>query len=89
MKKGDVMKDDRTENISFEEALQKLEAIVVALESGQTKLDDAVEAYEKATKLKQICEQKLKSAELKIEKIEQQANGELQVAPLDGTIDHE
>ena len=24
-----------------------------------------------------------------IEKIEQQANGELQVAPLDGTIDHE
>ena len=83
------MKDDRTENISFEEALQKLEAIVVALESGQTKLDDAVEAYEKATKLKQICEQKLKSAELKIEKIEQQANGELQVAPLDGTIDHE
>ena len=83
------MKDDKTENISFEEALQKLEAIVVALESGQTKLDDAVEAYEKATKLKQICEQKLKSAELKIEKIEQQANGELQVAPLDGTIDHE
>lgn len=83
------MKDDRTENISFEEALQKLEAIVVALESGQTKLDDAVEAYEKATKLKQICEQKLKSAELKIEKIEQQANGELQVTPLDGTIDHE
>ncbi len=83
------MKDLKTENISFEEALQKLEAIVVALESGQTKLDDAVEAYEKATKLKQICEQKLKAAELKIEKIEQQANGELKVTPLDEAIENE
>lgn len=83
------MKETISENISFEEALQKLENIVVALESGQTKLDDAVEAYEKATKLKQICENKLKSAELKIEKIEQQAGGVLNLTSLGGAEENE
>lgn len=83
------MKETEPENISFEDALQKLEAIVVGLESGQTKLDDAVEAYEKATKLKQICENKLKSAELKIEKIEQKATGDLNLTEFDGSEDHE
>ena len=58
------------ENLSFEEALNQLEIIVRELESGRTKLDDAVNAYEKAIKLKQLCETKLKSAQLKIEKLE-------------------
>ena len=56
------------ENLSFEDALIKLESIVRELESGRIKLDDAVSAYEKAVALKKFCEQKLKAAELKIEK---------------------
>ena len=56
-------------NLEFEDALAQLETIVRELEAGRIKLDDAVEAYEKAMALKKFCEDKLKNAELKIEKI--------------------
>ena len=64
-------------NLSFEEALVELENIVRELESGKIKLDDAVEAYEKAVSLKKLCTDKLKAAELKIEKIEINKEGSL------------
>lgn len=38
--------------LSFEEALSRLEAIVRELEAGRIKLDDAVNAYEQAVGLK-------------------------------------
>ena len=65
------------EELSFEEAIAQLETIVRELESGRTKLDDAVNVYEKAIKLKQLCETKLKSAQLKIEKLEITASDEV------------
>lgn len=74
-----------TDKLSFEEALEQLETLVRNLESGRIKLDDAVEAYEKAVALKKFCEDKLKAAQLKIEKIETAPNGELQLTPLDKT----
>ena len=55
--------------LSFEEALSRLEAIVRELEAGRIKLDDAVNAYEQAVGLKNFCEKKLQEAKLKIEKI--------------------
>lgn len=64
-------------NLSFEEALVELENIVRELESGKIKLDDAVETYEKAVSLKKLCTDKLKAAELKIEKIEINKDGSL------------
>ena len=69
--------------LSFEEALAKLENIVRELEGGKIRLDDAVKAYEEATKLKKICENKLENAKLKIEKIEADKNGELHVENFD------
>ncbi len=77
------MKHEEFENLSFEEALQKLENIVKDLEGGRIKLDDAVEAYERAVALKRICEDKLQKAQLKIEKIETSPTGELLLQPLD------
>ncbi len=62
--------EDNIKNLSFEDAITRLENIVRELESGRIKLDDAVNAYEKAMSLKQLCENKLKAAQLKIEKIE-------------------
>ncbi len=64
------MENEDIQALSFEEALTRLETIVRELESGKIKLDDAVNAYENAVKLKQLCENKLKSAQLKIEKLE-------------------
>ncbi len=64
------MADENLSELSFEEALAQLEKIVQELESGRIKLDDAVASYEKAVALKKLCEEKLHSAQLKIEKIE-------------------
>ena len=71
------MENEQLEELSFEEAIAQLETIVRELESGRTKLDEAVNAYEKAIKLKQLCEGKLKSAQLKIEKLEITANNDV------------
>ncbi len=72
-----------TKDLSFEEALLQLENIVRELETGRTKLDDAVSAYTKAVTLKNFCEKKLKDAQLKIEKIEMKTDKTLSVTPLD------
>lgn len=77
------MKDLDLSKLSFEEALIQLESIVRELEGGKIKLDDAVEAYEKATALKKFCEEKLKAAQLKIEKINVSPEGVVSTEPLD------
>ncbi|MCI7486627.1 MAG: exodeoxyribonuclease VII small subunit [Alphaproteobacteria bacterium] len=77
------MKDLDLSKLSFEEALVQLESIVRELEGGKIKLDDAVEAYEKATALKKFCEEKLKAAQLKIEKINVSPEGVVSTEPLD------
>ena len=71
------------QNMSFEDALAKLEAIVRELESGRIRLDDAVTAYERAVSLKKLCENKLRDAQLKIEKIENTPDGETKLSELD------
>ena len=55
------MIDNEIKDLSFEDALIQLENIVRELESGRIKLDDAVQAYEKAVALKQLCENRLKN----------------------------
>ena len=81
------MSDNNTiENIkdlSFESALKALEEIVSQLDAGSIDLDKAVEAYEKGAKLKQHCESKLKEAQLRIEKIEVDKNGDITTKVMD------
>ena len=69
--------------LSFEEALEELKEIVSRLESGQGKLDDAIEAYDRGAALKRHCEVKLREAQAKIEKISLAADGTPTAAPLD------
>lgn len=77
------MKNIDFSKLSYEDALAQLENIVRDLEGGKIKLDDAVEAYEKATALKNFCEEKLRTAQLKIEKITLSTNGDITTEPLD------
>ncbi|MDO4162238.1 MAG: exodeoxyribonuclease VII small subunit [Pseudomonadota bacterium] len=77
------MKDIDFNKLTFEDALIRLESIVRELEGGKIKLDDAVDAYEKATALKKFCEEKLKAAQLKIEKINISPEGEISIDALD------
>ena len=77
------MSEINFEEISFEDALSKLENLVRELEAGKIKLDDAVAAYEQAVALKNFCEKKLNDAKLKIEKIELTPAGDIKLSSLD------
>ncbi|MFT8736989.1 MAG: exodeoxyribonuclease VII small subunit [Zymomonas mobilis] len=55
--------------LSFEEALKKLEEIVRRLESGDTTLEDSIRMYSQGDALKKQCEARLKAAQTKIEQI--------------------
>ena len=69
--------------LSFEDALAQLEDIVGGLESGQAKLDAAIESYERGALLKRHCEDKLKQAQAKINRIVEAADGSLETEPLE------
>ena len=56
------MEEKDIKDLSFEEALARLENLVRELESGRIRLDDAVTAYERAVSLKKLCENKLRDA---------------------------
>ena len=69
----------------FETALAELEQIVDQLEKGAVSLDDSIRLYERGEALKTHCDELLKSAEMRIEKIALNAAGKPKgVIPLDG-----
>ena len=59
----------------FEQALTDLEAVVDEMENGDLSLEDSLQAYEKGVALTNQCQQALKNAELKIQKL---VNGKLE-----------
>jgi len=67
--------------LSFEAALQELEAIVRQLEEGKGALDEAIAAYERGALLKRHCEAKLSEAQAKVDKIVLGPDGAVSTAP--------
>ena len=65
------MSNHKEENITFEQAIEELETIINRLEEGDVPLDETIKLYEKGSELKDFCEKILKSAEVKIQKINQ------------------
>lgn len=51
------------EKLTFEQALEKLEAVVKQLEDKQIALDDAVKLYNEGLELSKLCYDLLKDAE--------------------------
>ncbi|MCU0452273.1 MAG: exodeoxyribonuclease VII small subunit [Bacteroidetes bacterium] len=66
---------ERTGTRTFEEALQRLEAIVDALEQGTVPLDRALELYQEGAVLTKECAERLKTAEQRIMKLSNNADG--------------
>ncbi len=71
------------QKITFEQAMSELDEIVRKLENGQIPLEEAVKTYEKGMELKKICEEELKNAEMKIEKLQIQNGTPVQTEALD------
>ncbi len=65
--------------LKFEEAMQRLDAIVEAMESGQIGVEDSIDKYEEAMTLAAHCRQILDQAELRIKQIQLDAAGQPQV----------
>lgn len=73
------------DEMTFEQALLALEEIVQQLERGDVPLDQSIELYERGEKLRAACQKRLDSAQERIEKIVQAADGSVSgTAPLDG-----
>ena len=70
--------------LPFEEALKKLETIVEAMESEDLPLETLMAKYEEGTKLAKTCQEKLAEAELKIQRLEKTADGEMKLKPVTG-----
>ena len=62
--------------VPFEEGLKKLEAIVEEMEGDNLPLEKLLERYEEGTRLAKSCQVKLEDAELKIQKLQPNADGE-------------
>ena len=65
----------------FEEALQKLEAIVNKMEGGDLSLEEALNAFEEGVKLAKFCSSKLDEAERRVEKLIRKQDGKLETIP--------
>jgi exodeoxyribonuclease VII small subunit len=59
----------------FERAIDELESIVKRLEEGKVPLEESVAIYERGEALKKRCEELLRQAEARVEKITLDAGG--------------
>ena len=69
-------------NVSFEDAVEKLESIVEEMESDELPLDKLLVRYEEGAKLVKACEEQLQSAESRITQLEETLEGELAARPV-------
>jgi exodeoxyribonuclease VII small subunit len=65
--KSQIDKDIRA--MSFEQALAELETIVDRLETGDVALEESIDIYQRGSQLRAYCDEKLKNAQARIEKI--------------------
>jgi exodeoxyribonuclease VII small subunit len=63
--------------LSFERAIEELESIVKRLEDGKVPLEESVAIYERGEALKRRCEELLRQAEARVDKITTDASGQV------------
>ncbi len=61
--------------LSFEQALERLEDIVHRLEEGEIPLEESIEAYAEGTRLVRRCMEKLSAAETMIKELSEGGGG--------------
>ena len=69
------------DGMTFEAALERLEAIVQKLESGEVDLEESIRIYEQGVKIKAFCERKLNEAQERVDKIVLSPDGSVKIEP--------
>ena len=73
-----------SEEMSFEEALIKLEEVVAQLEQGDAlTLDESLQAFEEGIRLTRLCREKLDAAELRVQQLIEVDEDEFEMAPFE------
>ncbi len=69
--------------LPFEEAFERLETAIAALQDGKISLNEALQHYQEGMKLVQYCHELLQTAELTVQQLSVDGTGTLSVLPLD------
>jgi len=72
---------------NFETAMDRLEKIVDQMESGELSLEDLIVRYEEGMNLVKVCQERLASAEQKIEIIARNSGGKAEVKEFEPTAE--
>ena len=67
-------------DISFEQAMDRLEEIVSSMESDRMPLDEMVGSYEEGMSLLHVCRQRIETARQRIELINMKGDGKAELA---------
>ncbi|PWK11514.1 exodeoxyribonuclease VII small subunit [Tumebacillus permanentifrigoris] len=76
----ETIEQPQHEETTFEQALERLEQIVRAMEAGDLPLEQAIAEFQEGMSLARVCREKLDQAEQKIEMLVQEA-GQLTKKP--------
>ena len=68
---------NNVENITFEDAMKRLDKITEELSREGVELDKALALYEEGVRLARICDARLEDTERKIKILQMSANGEI------------
>ena len=74
---------------NFESAMDRLEEIVEEMESGQMVLEELIVRYEEGMKLVKVCQERLASAEQRIEVITRNNTGKPIVKDFEPSVEKE
>ncbi len=69
---------------SFDDGLDRLEALVQQLEAGSLSLEDALAKFEEGVGLSKALQEQLAEAQRKVEVLKRGLGGEYRAEPLDG-----
>lgn len=88
MENPEEKQETKAQDMNFEQALKRLEAVVQKLEDGEVPLEKAIEYFQEGMQLSKLCGKKLENVEQKIEMLLEE-NGELQKKPFEIGDEHE
>ena len=78
---------ETSDELTFEQALERLERLVERLEAGELTLAQSLEAFEEGMKLARRCNEQLTMAETRVLLLQEATGGEARLEPWDGDPD--
>ena len=80
----------KTDEPSFEDAMQRLDEIVAGMEDGQLSLEEMISSYEDGVRLLKLCRQRIEGARRRVELISADLEGgKASLTAFDEGADHD